>query len=69
MLCQVAATVHAVMEKLGHSHMYRLVWQSKVGPLPWLGPQTGKNIPDLPPSGVFLTPGGAKIFIYKIKKT
>jgi len=27
------------MDELHHSHPYRLIWQSKVGPLPWLGPQ------------------------------
>lgn len=37
---EVAATVLGVMEKLGWSHSYRLVWQSKVGPLEWLSPQT-----------------------------
>lgn len=37
---EVGATVQHVMDKLGHSHPYSLVWQSKVGPLPWLGPQT-----------------------------
>jgi len=37
---EVAATVQQVMEELGHSHPFRLVWQSKVGPQPWMGPQT-----------------------------
>ncbi|KAG7272964.1 hypothetical protein CRUP_021469 [Coryphaenoides rupestris] len=37
---EVGATVQRVMEKLDHCNPYRLVWQSKVGPLPWLGPQT-----------------------------
>ena len=37
---EVAATVYAVMEKLGFSNPYRLTWQSQVGPMPWLGPQT-----------------------------
>ncbi|XP_062511665.1 ferrochelatase, mitochondrial-like [Corticium candelabrum] len=37
---EVSATVQRVMEELQFSHPYRLVWQSKVGPLPWLGPQT-----------------------------
>ena len=27
---EVSATVQGVMEKLGHTHPYRLVWQSKV---------------------------------------
>ncbi|XP_076304978.1 ferrochelatase, mitochondrial isoform X2 [Tachypleus tridentatus] len=39
---EVAATVSRVMELLGWSHPYRLVWQSKVGPISWLGPQTDK---------------------------
>ncbi|CAG8840957.1 34970_t:CDS:2, partial [Racocetra persica] len=37
---EVAATVHAVMERLKFSNPYRLVWQSQVGPQPWQGPQT-----------------------------
>ncbi|KAL5019634.1 hypothetical protein ScPMuIL_002526 [Solemya velum] len=37
---EVGATVHAVMDALGHTHPYRLVWQSKVGPVPWLVPRT-----------------------------
>ncbi|XP_062057708.1 ferrochelatase, mitochondrial isoform X3 [Lepus europaeus] len=41
---EVGATVHGVMERLGYSNPYRLVWQSKVGPMPWLGPQTDETI-------------------------
>lgn len=37
---EVGATVQAVMEELGYSNPYSLVWQSKVGPLPWLEPST-----------------------------
>jgi protoporphyrin/coproporphyrin ferrochelatase len=37
---EVSATVAAVMDRLGHTNPYRLVWQSKVGPSAWLGPQT-----------------------------
>ncbi|KAM5222358.1 ferrochelatase, mitochondrial isoform 4-T4 [Ctenodactylus gundi] len=44
---EVGATVHKVMEKLGYSNPYRLVWQSKVGPVPWLGPQTDEAIKGL----------------------
>ncbi|KAL4221724.1 hypothetical protein ACF0H5_019979 [Mactra antiquata] len=44
---EVGATVLAVMEALGNSHPYRLVWQSKVGPLPWLAPQTDEAIKGL----------------------
>lgn len=41
---EVAATVHAVMDRLGRRNPYRLVWQSQVGPAPWLGPQTSDAI-------------------------
>ena len=37
---EVAATVHAVMHRIGMVHPYRLVWQSQVGPSAWLGAQT-----------------------------
>ncbi|KAF2030792.1 ferrochelatase-domain-containing protein [Setomelanomma holmii] len=41
---EVAATVHAVMARLGHNLKYRLVWQSQVGPQPWLGAQTSDTV-------------------------
>ncbi|KAF9565952.1 ferrochelatase hem15 [Mortierella alpina] len=41
---EVAATVDAVMKKLNYKNSYKLVWQSQVGPRPWLGPQTNKAI-------------------------
>ncbi|KAI9256438.1 ferrochelatase [Phascolomyces articulosus] len=41
---EVAYTVHQVMERLGHKYPFRLVWQSQVGPQPWLGPQTSDAI-------------------------
>ncbi|RDL36225.1 Ferrochelatase [Venustampulla echinocandica] len=41
---EVAATVQAVMQRLGHSHAYRLVWQSQVGPSAWLGAQTSDTV-------------------------
>ncbi|KIW27388.1 ferrochelatase [Cladophialophora immunda] len=41
---EVAATVHAVMNRLGHSHPYRLCWQSQVGPSAWLGAQTSDTV-------------------------
>ncbi|KAI9498058.1 ferrochelatase [Zychaea mexicana] len=41
---EVAYTVHQVMERLGHKNPFRLVWQSQVGPQPWLGPQTSDAI-------------------------
>jgi len=48
---EVAATVHAVMSRLGHRNPYRLVWQSQVGPSPWLGPQTNESIKGLAAKG------------------
>lgn len=44
---EVAATVYAIMENLGFSNKYRLVWQSQVGPKPWLGGQTAKIVEKL----------------------
>ncbi|KAF9959575.1 ferrochelatase hem15 [Modicella reniformis] len=41
---EVAATVNAVMKRLNYKNPYKLVWQSQVGPKPWLGPQTIKAI-------------------------
>ena len=41
---EVGATVSLVMEELQWCNPYRLVWQSKVGPLPWLEPGTEKTI-------------------------
>lgn len=41
---EVGATVQLVMEQLGYCNPYHLVWQSKVGPLPWLGPFTDDAI-------------------------
>ncbi|KAI5292897.1 ferrochelatase hem15 [Ascosphaera acerosa] len=37
---EIAATVHAVMERLQFRNRYCLSWQSQVGPATWLGPQT-----------------------------
>lgn len=44
---EVGATVQLVMQELGFTHPYRLVWQSKVGPLPWLSPATDDAIKGL----------------------
>ncbi len=41
---EIGATVQLVMQELGWTNPYRLVWQSKVGPLPWLSPDTEKTI-------------------------
>jgi len=48
---EVAATVQRVMEELNFCNPYRLCWQSKVGPLPWLGPQTDDAITGLVKNG------------------
>jgi protoheme ferro-lyase len=32
------------MEELSYSNPYSLVWQSKVGPLPWLEPSTDEAL-------------------------
>jgi len=37
---EVGATVQLVMKRLGMKNPFRLVWQSKVGPLPWMVPDT-----------------------------
>lgn len=44
---EVSASVNAVMDRLGHSNPYRLVWQSKVGPSAWMGMQTGEAVKGL----------------------
>jgi len=44
---EVGATVSLVMQELGWTNPYRLVWQSKVGPLPWLKPGTEETIKEL----------------------
>lgn len=41
---EVGATVHGVMEELKYCNPYTLVWQSKVGPLPWLEPSTDEAL-------------------------
>ena len=41
---EVGATVNLVMQELNYCNPYQLVWQSKVGPLPWLGPFTDEAI-------------------------
>ncbi|KAL0858440.1 hypothetical protein ABMA27_012316 [Loxostege sticticalis] len=41
---EVAATVAATMAELNVPNPHRLVWQSKVGPLPWLQPYTDDAI-------------------------
>lgn len=41
---EVGATVQQVMHELKNCNPYCLVWQSKVGPLPWLEPFTDDAI-------------------------
>lgn len=41
---EIGATVHQVMNELKQCNPYSLVWQSKVGPLPWLEPFTDNAI-------------------------
>ncbi|CRL07413.1 CLUMA_CG020386, isoform A [Clunio marinus] len=41
---EVGASVNAVMHELDYCNPYSLVWQSKVGPLPWLEPFTDDAI-------------------------
>ena len=41
---EVAATVYAVMQRLGMKNPYRLCWQSQVGPSAWLGAQTADTV-------------------------
>lgn len=41
---EIGGTVQAVMKKLGNKNPYSLVWQSKVGPVAWQGPQIEKAL-------------------------
>jgi len=41
---EVGSTVQMVMKELNYCNPFNLVWQSKVGPLPWLGPFTDEAI-------------------------
>lgn len=41
---EVGATVQGVMTELGYRNPFILTWQSKVGPVPWLGPFTDEAI-------------------------
>lgn len=41
---EVGATVQLVMDELNYCNPYSLVWQSRVGPLPWLAPYTDEAI-------------------------
>ncbi|KAI8971928.1 ferrochelatase [Mycotypha africana] len=48
---EVAATVDHVMKRLDNKYPHRLCWQSQVGPMPWLGPQTVDAIRGLAAKG------------------
>lgn len=41
---EVGATSYAVMQELGFTNPYRVIYQSQVGPKPWLGAQTAKFV-------------------------
>lgn len=43
-VAEVGATSYAVMQQLKFCSPYRITWQSKVGPVPWLGPQTERAV-------------------------
>lgn len=49
---EVASTVMAVMSRLAFKYPYRLVWQSKVGPLPWMSPYTDQVIRSYAKKGI-----------------
>jgi len=46
-ILEVSTSVSAVMDRLGHSNPYRLVWQSQVGPSAWMGMQTSEALKGL----------------------
>lgn len=49
---EVAASVDQVMKRLGQQYPYRLIWQSQVGPQPWLGPQTSDVVKNYGKAGM-----------------
>jgi ferrochelatase len=44
---EIGATAYAIMKELGFRNPYRVVYQSQVGPQPWLGAQTSKVVEEL----------------------
>jgi protoporphyrin/coproporphyrin ferrochelatase len=48
---QVEETVKAIDERIGHRYRSRLAYQSKVGPMPWLGPSTSDVLKELAAAG------------------
>lgn len=55
---EVSATAFAVMKELKFSNPYRVIYQSQVGPKPWLGAQTSKFVPKIEEksAGIILVP-------------
>lgn len=49
---EVASSVMAVMSRLQFKYPFRLVWQSKVGPLKWMSPYTDKTIKSYAQKGI-----------------
>jgi ferrochelatase len=48
---EIGATVQAVMDRAGVPNRYQLTYQSKVGPMPWQGPNTVKAVEGLAARG------------------
>ena len=48
---EIGASVQAVMTALGFSHKYMLAYQSDIGPVRWLGPNTDKVVQQFGRSG------------------
>lgn len=44
---EIGASVHEVMQRLGHRWEHMISYQSEVGPVPWLGPSTETVLKDL----------------------
>ncbi len=49
---EIETTVRAVMDVAGIRNRHRLSYQSKVGPIKWLGPQTDDTLQALPKEGI-----------------
>jgi ferrochelatase len=48
---EIGASVHGVMERLEYAYEYLLCYQSKVGPVSWLGPATATVLTELGKKG------------------
>ncbi|KAH3672353.1 hypothetical protein WICMUC_004325 [Wickerhamomyces mucosus] len=55
---EVSATSYAVMKELNFANPYRVIYQSQVGPKPWLGAQTAKFVEKIEEQskGIILVP-------------